>query len=398
MEKAVIGIVDNPSMNRSCQWDIFCKVIDNFGDIGVCWRLASDLAVRGQTVRLWLDDSAALQWMAPHGCTGVQVMRWVEEVPIDITMVDRLPPDVIIEAFGCDAAPEFIAVCARVAGARGIKPSWINLEYLSAEPYVERCHALPSPVRTGPAAGWTKRFFYPGFTLLTGGLLREPDLAVRQAGFDRRAWLASQGVHLDDRNPEKLVSLFCYEPPALQAFLAQFQQHGLQGQPVRLLVCAGRATAAVKALVENEIGLQPNNYVRKLLSISYLNLLTQHDFDHLLWACDLNFVRGEDSLVRALWAGRPLVWQLYPQSDDAHLAKLDAFMDVIDAPASLRDFHAAWNSSAKPNNALPSPDFPAWSACIGSATHRLRAQDDLTTQLMRFALQHQNTLHETATR
>ena len=385
-------------MNRSRQWDIFCKVIDNFGDIGVCWRLASDLAVRGQTVRLWLDDSAALQWMAPHGCTGVQVMRWVEEVPIDITMVDRLPPDVIIEAFGCDAAPEFIASCARIAGARGIKPSWINLEYLSAEPYVERCHALPSPVRTGPAAGWTKRFFYPGFTLLTGGLLREPDLAVRQAGFDRRAWLASHGVHLDDRNPEKLVSLFCYEPPALQALLAQFQQHGLQGQPVRLLVCAGRATAAVKTLVENGIGLQPNNYMCKPLSISYLDLLTQHDFDHLLWACDLNFVRGEDSLVRALWAGRPLVWQLYPQSDDAHLAKLDAFMDVIDAPASLRNFHAAWNSSANPNIALPSPDFPAWSACIGSATHRLRAQDDLTIQLMRFALQHQNTTYETATR
>jgi hypothetical protein len=21
-------------------WDIFCRVIDNFGDIGVCWRLA----------------------------------------------------------------------------------------------------------------------------------------------------------------------------------------------------------------------------------------------------------------------------------------------------------------------------------------------------------------------
>ena len=385
-------------MNRSRQWDIFCKVIDNFGDIGVCWRLASDLAVRGQTVRLWLDDSAALQWMAPHGCTGVQVMRWVEGVPIDIAVVDRLPPDVIIEAFGCDAAPELIAACARIAGARGMKPSWINLEYLSAEAYVDRCHALPSPVRTGPAAGWTKWFFYPGFRSLTGGLLREPDLAVRQAGFDKRAWLASKGVHFNDKNPEKLVSLFCYEPLALQALLTQFQQHGLQGQPVRLLVCAGRATAAVKALVDYEIGFQPNQNVRKLLLISYLDLLTQHDFDYLLWACDLNFVRGEDSLVRALWAGRPLVWQLYPQSDDAHLAKLDAFMDVIDAPASLRDFHAVWNSSAKPDNALPSLDFPAWSACIGSATHGLRAQDDLTTQLMRFALQHQNTPYETAAR
>lgn len=382
-------------MNRSRQWDIFCKVIDNFGDIGVCWRLASDLAARDQTVRLWLDNSTALQWMAPDGCPGVQVMRWTEEVPINITVIDRLPPDVIVEAFGCDTAPEFIAACARIAGARGMKPSWINLEYLSAEGYVERCHALPSPVRTGPAAGWTKWFFYPGFTSLTGGLLREPDLAVRQAGFDKRAWLASQGVHLDDKNPEKLVSLFCYEPPALIALLAQLMQHGLHGQPVRLLVCAGRATGAVKALVENRIGLKPRHYILSLLSISYLDLMTQHDFDHLLWACDLNFVRGEDSLVRALWANQPLVWQLYPQSDDAHLAKLAAFMDFINAPASLRDFHAAWNSAAGQMKPLPTPELSAWSACVKTATQGLRSQDNLTTQLMRFVVQNQSTPHET---
>ena len=126
--------------------------------------------------------------------------------------------------------------------------------------------------------------------------------------------------------------------------------------------------------------------------------MTQHDFDHLLWACDLNFVRGEDSLVRALWAGQPLVWQLYPQSDDAHLAKLAAFMDVIDAPASLRNFHAAWNSSVKPIDALPLLDLPAWSACIQTTAQGLQTRDDLTTRLMNFALQHQNTPHETAAR
>ena len=385
-------------MNRSRQWDIFCKVIDNFGDIGVCWRLASDLAARGQTVRLWLDDSTALRWMAPDGCAGVTVMPWVVGTPIDTTVTGQLPPHVIIEAFGCDIAPEFIAACARLTWAKGIKTSWINLEYLSAEAYVERCHALPSPVRTGPAAGWTKWFFYPGFTSLTGGLLREPELITRRADFDKWAWLASKGVALQEKSPEKLVSLFCYEPPELIALLAQLRQRGLHGQPVRLLVCAGRATAAVKALVEQEIGLQPNQFLCNLLSISYLDLLTQHDFDHLLWASDLNFVRGEDSLVRALWAGQPLVWQLYPQSDDAHLAKLAAFMDVIHAPASLRNFHAAWNSSAKPANALPLVDLPAWSACIQTAAQGFKTQDDLTSQLMRFALQHQNTPHETAAR
>ena len=382
-------------MHRSRQWDIFCKVIDNFGDIGVCWRLASDLATRGETVRLWLDDSTALQWMAPDGCKGVRVMQWTEGAPVDLAVIDQQPSDVIVEAFGCDAAPEFIAACARIAGARGMNPLWINLEYLSAEAYVERCHALPSPVRTGPAAGWTKYFFYPGFTPRTGGLLREPDLAARQAAFDRRSWLADKGISLNEEKPEKLVSLFCYEPPALQALLTQFKQHGLHSQPVRLLVCAGRATAAVKALPDDQIALKPNQYVRKQLSISYLDLLTQADFDHLLWACDLNFVRGEDSLVRALWANRPAVWQLYPQSGDAHLAKLAAFMDVIDAPASLRNFHAAWNGASY---SLPIPDLPDWSVCIKTAAQRIRTHNDLTTELMHFALQHQNTPNETAAR
>ena len=29
-------------------WDLFCRVIDNHGDLGVCWRLARDLAARGE--------------------------------------------------------------------------------------------------------------------------------------------------------------------------------------------------------------------------------------------------------------------------------------------------------------------------------------------------------------
>ena len=130
------------------QWDIFCQVIDNFGDIGVCWRLASNLAQRGQRVRLWIDDARALQWMAPGGCAGVQVRAWG-----GVLAAHEPPPDVLVEAFGCDIAPKTLASCVRQASARGQKPVWINLEYLSAESYVERCHALPSPILQGPAAG-----------------------------------------------------------------------------------------------------------------------------------------------------------------------------------------------------------------------------------------------------
>jgi len=382
-------IVDNPGMYRSPQWDIFCKVIDNHGDIAVCWRLSTALAARGQNVRLWVNDASALQWMAPDGCDGVTVLPWLEPLGTNLQRLDAAPCEVLVEAFGCEVAPEFIAACADGEGAAGQKPVWINLEYLTAEPYAERNHALPSPVWHGPATGWTKWFFYPGFSAATGGLLREAGLATQQAGFDRAAWLARQGIVWQG---EKLVSLFCYEPPALTALLAQLAKcglgglGGLDGQPVRLLVAAGRANAAVKAALNDKKWPQPSTDGRGQLSISYLPWLVQNEFDHLLWACDLNFVRGEDSVVRALWAGKAFVWQIYPQSDQAHQRKLQAFLDVLQAPPSLRDFHRVWNAGESAT-ALPTLATDDWTDCARAARQRLLAQDDLATQLMRFVAQ-----------
>ena len=366
-------------------WDIFCKVIDNFGDIGICWRLAADLASRGHTVRLWVDDASALRWMAPAGCNGVRVLPWPQDgKPLDLQAAGlaQQPTEVLVEAFGCEIAPEFLAACAHAAQAGGRKPVWINLEYLSAEDYVERSHTLPSPVQNGPAAGWTKWFFYPGFTDNTGGLLREPGLLERQAQFDRARWLQAHGIPSEGQT---LVSLFCYEPPALQGLLAQFSRQGLLGRPVRLLVAAGRAAAAVRALAADNPGQTGDTQ----LSISYLPLLAQTEFDHLLWACDLNFVRGEDSVVRALWAGRPFVWQIYPQHDDAHQGKLQSFLDWLQAPPSLRAFHAAWNRREAPQGTaagplLPAADLPAWQAATRAGLARLAAQDDLATRLLGF--------------
>ena len=370
-------------MDRSLQWDIFCKVIDNFGDIGVAWRLAADLAGRGHRVRLWVDDATALAWMAPGGCELVQVLPWAAPLDLAPARLALLPPDVLVECFGCDAAPEFIAASAPAACANGQKPIWINLEYLSAEAYVARCHTLPSLQRGGPADGWTKWFFYPGFTESTGGLQREPALADRHAGFDRTAWLAAQGIAAAG---ETLVSLFCYEPALLADLLTQLARHGLDGRPVRLLVAAGRPASAVKAAFSKGISSLRNTSGRTLLSISYLPFLSQTQFDHLLWACDLNFVRGEDSLVRAIWAGRPFVWHIYPQDDQAHLDKLDAFMDMLEAPASLRHFHARWNRKTSSSQVQPfaQMDLPAWQACALGARARLMRQSDLTTQLIGF--------------
>ena len=360
-------------MTRTLLWDIFCKVIDNYGDIGVCWRLACQLAHRGQRVRLWVDDAGPLRWMAPHGCPGVEIHPWTH--PLALAAVT--PGEVLVEAFGCEVAPEFVACCAAAASNRGQQPTWINLEYLSAESYVERSHGLPSPVMRGPGAGLTKHFFYPGFSARTGGLLREADLHQRQSRFKPDVWLQQQGVpHLPGACR---VSLFCYEPPALPELLAQWAQ---QPQAVQLLVAAGRGHAAVQAAMEYQNQKNPLWNKGETLSISYLPHLTQEDFDHLLWTCDLNFVRGEDSLVRALWAGRPFVWHIYPQQDQAHHGKLTAFLDAIAAPPSLRQFHRVWNGLD--NNRLPNIDLDAWRLTANRARNALLTQADLVSQLLEF--------------
>ena len=201
------------------RWDIFCKVIDNHGDAGVCWRLAAELAARGQAVRLWMDDLSMLQWMAPQGAPGVEPLAWSDPAP------ERTPGDVVIEAFGCDPPPSFVARMAKLPAP----PAWLNLEYLSAEPYVERSHGLPSPVMHGPGAGLVKHFFYPGFSPRTGGLLRERDLPARRAAFDRAAWLRQWGI---EAAGARVISLFCYEPAALPELLRQLTE---AAQPTELL-------------------------------------------------------------------------------------------------------------------------------------------------------------------
>ena len=383
---------------RPLLWDIFCAVIDNYGDVGVCWRLAVNLAKRGQRVRLWLDDASALQWIAPTGHAGVTVLHW--QRPLRATDLPHEEADVLVEAFGCTLCDAVQARWSRQQQAgtpTGKTGLWLNLEYLSAEGFVERSHLLPSPVLHGAAAGCSKWFFYPGFTAHTGGLLREPDLLQRQRQFDRTAWLHQHGA--DARR--FTFSLFCYEPPALAQWLRQLQQPNYAPAPsgistgmlagdisactatsTQLLVTTGRAWQALQTAAQSAWAANPPAHCR----LHALPWLTQPDFDHLLWASDCNFVRGEDSLVRALWAGKPLVWHIYPQHDNAHHAKLDAFLDWLDAPPTMRQFHHIWNGiSTAP---LPQPCWAQWQECIAHAKTRLLQQDDLTSQLLALANQH----------
>jgi len=344
-------------------WDLFCHVIDNQGDAGVCWRLAADLARRGEQVRLWIDDPTALAWMAPDGMAGVEVKVWVGDAAWEPGL---LPGEVVVESFGCEPPPAFVAAMA----AASRPPVWINLEYLSAQDYVEASHGLRSPQFSGPGAGLTKWFFYPGFGDRTGGLLREPGLVERRASFDRRAWLAARGI--ETGQGERIVALFCYDNPALVRLIAD-----LAVLPTLVLACPGPAQRQLSALA-----LPPT--VRCI----DLPWLSHADFDLLLWSADFNLVRGEDSFVRAIWAARPFLWQIYPQNDGAHAAKLDAWLSLFGPHMVWPDRHAwcqlqrAWNGLAPWPSAWPDAD--AWRDAGQRWCQRWSRMPDLTSQLLAF--------------
>jgi uncharacterized repeat protein (TIGR03837 family) len=355
------------SINRC---DIFCNVIDNYGDIGVCWRLARQLAhEHGLQVRLWVDDLGSFARLCPEAdttlaqqhCRGVEVCRWRQPFP------ETQPAGLVVEAFACKLPQSYIEAMA--AQQQSV---WINLEYLSAESWVEGCHKLPSP---HPSLPLTKYFFFPGFIRKTGGLLLEHDLFARRDAFQndvaqQQAFWQSLGIEMPDAETLK-ISLFGYENAAL-AGLFDAWVNGTQ--PVLCLVPEGRILPQAGQYFGDTAPRAGSRYTCGSLQVRVLPFVEQERYDELLWACDVNVVRGEDSCVRAQWAGRPFVWQIYPQHDAVHWRKLQAFLELYSAPLgtaarqAVQSMWCEWNKEGAAGE-----NWPAFAAV--RAELDARAQD-----------------------
>ncbi|NWA09660.1 elongation factor P maturation arginine rhamnosyltransferase EarP [Pseudomonas gingeri] len=326
-------------------WDIFCTVVDNYGDIGVTWRLARQLvAEHGLAVRLWVDDLRAFERLCPEldieqeqqVREGVEVRRWSGDwQPVAAA-------DVVIGAFACQLPHDYMDAMAR----RETTPLWLNLDYLSAEDWIVGCHGLPS-VKYKQVQ---KFFFFPGFEVGTGGLLREAGLLEQRRAFQadpaaRRDFLRGLGV--DPTDGERLISLFAYENEGVASWLEAL---AADSRPTRLLVPEGRVLADVQRWLGSGELRAGAIETRRALTVQVLPFVPQPAYDRLLWSCDFNAVRGEDSFIRAQWAGRPLLWHIYRQEDDIHLDKLEAFLALYTrglsepALAAFSGWWRAWNS------------------------------------------------------
>lgn len=374
---------------------LFCKVVDNFGDIGICWRLARQLETEhGIAVTLWVDDLKSFRRICHQveinaevqNVDGVTVRHWRTQEGVFST--DEIA-DIVIEFFACDIPPGYIDAMAHCDP----RPIWLNLEGLSAEEWVEGCHALPS---MHPRLPLTKYFFFPGFTGKTGGLLHEASLEEERRQFQddpamSTAFLAQLGATSEEIGSLK-VSLFCY-PHAPVAALFNAWQNG--GQALTCFVPEGVAIEAVQAF----LAAPPTPGMvrtRDALTVRVLPFVSQAEYDKLLWSCDLNFVRGEDSFVRAQWAERPFIWHIYPQDKNLHHVKLQAFLTRYAAEInSLRAFSMCWNDTGNSNAEEASTWLELWSqlqAGLPEITRRsaswkkqILANGDLTSNLLEFA-------------
>jgi uncharacterized repeat protein (TIGR03837 family) len=368
-------------------WDIFCSVVDNYGDIGVAWRLARQLAVEHDIrIRLFVDHPDALRRIAPIGASGVDVRHW-HGPSGDFSMADAVLADVVIEAFGCGLPVAYLdAMCAQPA-----QPLWINLEYLSAEPWVEGTHGLAS---RQPHRPLTRHFYFPGFTPRTGGLLRERGLLARRDAFlGDAAARAALWRALRTEGPARdtlTLSLFCYPNAALLPLLDAWAGGA---RPVLALVPEGVAKAELDAWTRSPQRRPGQSVHRGRLTLACVPFVAQDDYDRVLWTCDLNFVRGEDSFVRAQWAAKPLVWHCYPQAGNAQFAKLDAFLarygtglapEIAAAHSALAH---AWNRGDPPGPAWTAfaAALPALGAHAQAWAHSLGAMPDLAEGLVEFA-------------
>lgn len=323
--------------------DLFCAVVDNYGDVGVGWRLARQLVrERNWSVRFWVDDWRAFARLCPSLDPGLPV-QWVQGVEVrrwSDGLGDVTPARIVIELFGCALPEAYLAAMAQAA----VKPVWINLEYLSAEAWVDGCHGLASP---HPFLPLTRYFFFPGFSDASGGLLREHDLLALRAEWDRDAPVRTEFLQRLGAVPREgmSLSLFAYPHSGLPEW---WEVLSASTEPVTCLLPAGSQGESLRAAF-GRVPAPGECLQRGALSLVVFPWLDSADYDRLLWCCDVNAVRGEDSFVRAQWAQRPLLWQIYPQTDGAHRIKLEAFLQryVAGLPAAVGEAQVhlwrAWN-------------------------------------------------------
>lgn len=292
--------------------DIFCDVIDNYGDAGVCLHLARNLSHQDYQVRLFCNNLEVLNTIInEHDKSNnkLAIVNW--EQPL----TTYRPSQVVISAFNCrfDKVTTSSLQEAQKLGNTII----INLEYLSAESWVEDCHGLTSFVDN-----LSVYYFFPGFTNKTGAL--NVDKSFKQKCLITLQKLKKQLNTPPTTFKERTFSLFGYHNTIIKDLLNKCNDSKLNS---KFLVFEGLALDNLINLTSCTFNKDIPTHLSDNITVKVMPMVPHEQYDDVLLSCDFNLVRGEDSIVRAMHTGHPFLWHIYPQDENAHLIKLQSFLE-----------------------------------------------------------------------
>lgn len=312
--------------------DVFCKVVDHHGDAGTAWRLCREirqLAGNGAPIRLFIDDPVTLMPLAGETWSeksvkrmpnGVEVIPW-SALPLWLGQGGRGGP-VAIEMFGCDIPDRYRTGCKETL--RLI----INLEYFSCEAWAEGCHLLESKLDGGQVR---KYFFMPGLTLNSGGIMScsRPVIPTSEREIFREKWLGEQSLP-SAWAQRSWMSVYTYQTD----FGPLLKTLQMDSRPWLVWVFGQANHEQVRQSIgdwsRETVDPRLEGYEQGRCTVMLMPFLSQPRFDALLAAGDWALVRGEDSFAGGLLSGRPFLWQLYPQQEEIHRIKMEAFLKILE--------------------------------------------------------------------
>lgn len=373
---------------------VFVRVIDNYGDAGVGWRLSCLLAeYLHMHVRLWIDDTDALNKLvpAPEKQARITIEAWQGDAMMQQQLSAAADPVLVIETFGCELPPQ---VLERMGQCR---PLWLNWEYLTAEDWAVGLHAMSSLQPNG----LEKYFWFMGIDADSGGLLREPDYLAEREKFRQQPKLQQafrQEYGLPLQHTGQLWLVFAYTSGQWAQWMAMWQQ---ADTPVTLWLAGGQvieSLRAAKLIAPEELQQEGDSCELGNVTLVRIPFVPQAAFDRLLWLADAAIVRGEDSFVRALWAGLPFFWHIYRQDDDVHLQKLHSFWfkAMQGWPAELRQAFTVLSDDLNGARAVSSlkreqawqylcAHWQSWVKSAAAWSEMLHRQDNALEKLARFS-------------
>ena len=279
--------------------DIFCQVIDNYGDVGVAYRLAREFkrVYPNKKLRFVINQIEELN-----------LIRKSEDIEIilykDISKIEN-SADLIIESFGCEIPKEYMD-----KALKNVKLI-INLEYFSAEKWVDDFHLQESFL----GGNLKKYFFIPGLSEKSGGILLDNEFLERKKKVEanKEYYLEKFGIK---EKYDLIGSVFSYE----KGFDSLIEELKKLDKKIILLILSEKTQKNFIKYFDNG-----NNYDK--IKFVKLPFFTYDKYEELLALCDFNLVRGEDSFVRALLLGKPFLWHIYPQDENTHIEKLESFLE-----------------------------------------------------------------------